>query len=107
MRRETGSISLGVPKLFVLAALLAIEVPQGSDGAGKGLGSPPSTEVGFRAAGSLQAGQGSGCPGPAGGWWDPWVQVCGCPPHGGGAASQHSSRQPCLPQPGIESLFTH
>lgn len=24
-----------------------------------------------------------------------------------GAASQHGSRQSCLPQPGIESLFTH
>lgn len=95
--RETGSNSLGVPKLFLLAALLAIKVPRGSDGAGKGLGSPPGAAVGFSAAVSLQAGQGGGCPALAERRWDPRVQDCGCPPHGRGC--EPAQLPPALPPP--------
>ena len=79
--RETGSISLGVLKLLILAALLTIK---GGGSGGKGSGSPPSTEVGFSATGSLRAGQGGGLRGlvwlaegrGCSGWWDP---ICGHP----------------------------
>lgn len=81
--RETGSISLGVLKLLILAALLAIKVPWGGGNVGRGGGSPPSTKVGFSATGSLHTGQGGGLHGlvwlaegrGCSGWWDP----CGHP----------------------------
>lgn len=73
---------------------------------GKGWGHPqalrwvsvlPSPCRQGRAVGALGWQRGGGIPG---------CRTAGALPTEG-AASQHSSRQPCLPQPGIESLFTH